>query len=406
MIACLMVCFGRHWLSAAPNSLARMAISERLPDKAMDWISWSEWIAGPTAESQLLLARANRKLGRWDAVHDHLIRARELGGSEMRIQREDWLAKAQSGQMMDVEYRRNQLLLDPQGDSEEICEAWVHGYLVSRRFDEAMQLLQSWSADYPENPQPHYLMGLTYGERGQIPLAITSLQRAVELDRGYFPARLALANALLDSRKAKEALEEFQKCDELTDDPEVDIGLAKSHLALGAIEEAHRELEQGVARFPNHFRLRLELGRYLMNDDAATALIHAEEACRIDPRNAEARYVLAQILLRLGRKEDAQSHLEYVKTANEELARMQKCMDTVLTETNNVEARFQIGVIQLKYGTELEGLQWLQSVLTYDPGHKEANAALASYYESRASESAEFGELASRYRRTAMKEPD
>jgi len=87
------------------------------------------------------------------------------------------------------------MLLDPLGDSEEICEAYHQGDLVNRQFQEAIQLLQSWWADYPNNPQPHYLMGMTYAERSSIPLAIQSLQRAVKLDPDYFQAHLALANA-------------------------------------------------------------------------------------------------------------------------------------------------------------------------------------------------------------------
>ena len=406
IIACLFVCYRRTWLAAPPNYLARMAIAQRLPEKAMAWIRWSDFLAGPTAESEFLLARANRKLGRWDAVHEHLLRVRELGGSETMLQREDWLAKAQSGQMFEVERRRNQMLLDPQGDSEEICEAYAKGYLLNRQFQEAIRLLESWSADYPGNPQPHYLMGMTYAERSSLPLAIQSLQRAVELDPGYFQARLALANAWLDSRNANAALAEFQKCRELGIDPEVDVGLARSHLALGAFEETQRELEAGIARFPQNFKLQLELGRFLMNDDPRSALTHVEIATSIAPRDSEARYVLGQILFRLGRKDEGQGHLEYAQLANTETARMQKLMDSVLTEPNNVELRFQIGVIQLKYGTEMEGIQWLQSVLNFDQRHKAANAALATYYESRASESATLAELASRYRNVATRELD
>jgi len=406
VVACLFAFYGRTWLAAPTNYLARSAIAQRRPEKAIAWIHWSEVIAGPTIESEFLLARANRKLGRWEAVHEHLLRVRELGGSETTLQREDWLAKAQSGQMFEVERRRNQLLLDPQGDSEEICEAYAQGYLLNRQFQEAIQLLESWSADYPGNPQPHYLMGMTYAERSNLPLAIPSLQRAIELDPGYFQARLALANAWLDSRKVNEALAEFQKCREVGNDPEVDVGLARSHLALGAFEETQRGLEAGIARFPRNFKLQLEMGRLLMNDDPRSALAHVEIATSIAPRNSEARYVLGQIFRRLGRKEEGQGHLEYAQLANAERARMQKLMDSAITDPSNVELRYQIGVIQLKYGTEMEGIQWLNSVLSYDQEHQLANAELAAYYASRSSESATFAELASRHRNAATKESD
>jgi tetratricopeptide (TPR) repeat protein len=405
IVACF-VCYSEAWLAAPTNYLARATIAQRLPEKAIAWIRWSELVAGPTGDSEFLLARANRKLGRWDAFRDHLLRARELGVPETTLQREDWLARAQSGQMFEVERRRNQMLLDPQGDSEEICEAYAQGYLLNRQFQEAIRLLESWSADYPDNPQPHYLMGMTYAEWSNLPLAIQSLQRAVELDPEYFEARLALANAWLDSKDVREALAEFQKCRELGIDAEVDVGLARSHLALGAFEEAQRELDAGVARYPQNFKLQLEMARFLMHDEPGSALTHAETATSIAPRSSEARYVLGQILLRLGRRGEGQTHLEFAQLVNAERARMQKLMDSALTDPDNVELRFQIGVIQLKYGTEMEGIQWLQSVLNYDQGHKAANAALATYYESRASESATFAELASRHRNAATRESD
>lgn len=407
VVACLLACFGGPWLAIAPNFMARRAISQRAPEQAIDWVRWSERLAGPTPESELLLARANRKLARWDAVHEHLTRARALGASEVRTQREDWLARAQSGQLQEVEHRRNQMLLDPQGDTHEICEAYVRGYLVNRRFQEAVQLLESWSADYPENPQPHYLLGITYAERSKATLAVKSLQRAVELDPDRFQARLALANALLENKQAKEALAEFQNCREIRhEDAEVAVGIAKSILALGTPEGARVELEKGLTLFPDDFNLRLELGRLLMHEDFSSALVHLEKAVALEPRSIEARYVLAQILSGLGRKEEAEGHLEYVESANEQLAVMQKHTDAVHSNAADVDARYQIGITELKYGTEQDGIQWLQSVLNYDPGHKETNAALASYYEARQSESTAFAELASRYRKLAMRESD
>ena len=407
VMACLLACFGRPWLATVPNFMARRAISQRAPEQAIDWVRWSERLAGPTPQSELLLARANRKLARWDAVHEHLIRAKALGASEILTQREDWLARAQSGQLQEVEHRRNQMLLDPQGDTNEICDAYVQGYLVNRRFQEAIQLLESWSADYPENPRPHYLLGIIFAERSKTALAVKSLQRAVELDPDHFQARLALANNLLENKQSQEALAEFQNCREIQhDNAQVSVGIAKSNLTLGNVDEAKAELENGLTLFPEDFNLRLERGRLLMDDDFHSALTHLAKAVALEPRSTEARYVLAQILLRLSRKEEAEGHLEYVKTANEQLAMRQKHTDAVHSNPADVEARYQIGITELKYGTEQDGIQWLQSVLNYDPGHKEANAALASYYEARQSESNAFAALAVRYRKLAMRESD
>jgi len=370
----------------------------------MKWLQWSEWCAGNNGETELLRARANRKLGRWDDVRNHLLQARALGAPATDIQREDWMAKAQSGQLEDVEIRRNQMLLDPQGDTEEICEAFVLGYLLNRRFHDAIQILEPWSADYPDTAQPHYLLGLTYAENDKLAPSVKSLRRALELEPDYMQARLALAKALLTMNNGKDALPEFRACAKIQETGEVDCGIAQSLLSLGEFTEARAVLESAIVRFPDNFCLHLTLGKFLMDDQMQVAFLHLEKAVKLQSRNIDARYSFAQILLRLRSSDEAQVHLDYVQAANVALARMQKDLDTIQSEPANVEIRCRIGLTQLKYGTERQGVEWLQTVLNYDPGNKDANQALAEYYEARASESSVFSELAARYRQAFRKE--
>lgn len=396
-IAGLLVC--RSWIAEIPNSLARRAMTQRTPEYAMSLLDWSEWIAGATSNTEFLRARASRKLGRWDEMKQHLARAEKLGGDKIRLQREDWLAKAQSGQLRLVQSRRNQMLLDPLDDTEEICEAFVLGYLSLQHFDEALPLIESWSADYPENPQPHYLKGLILAEERKFAQADASFRKALQIRPSHFQARFALANSLLSERKEKEALEKFQECAQRHTDATVELGIAKCLLGLGELMKAKASLESSVTKYPNDFKLRLELGRLLINDDFQAALSHLEQAHKIHSNSSEAQYLLAQALIRLGRREEAAEYLTFVSEANEQMTEMNKLLERVAGNETDVESRLQIAFIQLKYGTEREAILWFQSVLNIDPKNAAANEALANFYEKKSAENPHYADLSAYFRK-------
>src|SRR5947207_1480547 len=86
-------------------------------------------------------------------------RAKSLGYAPDAVRREWILTNAQSGRLGEAEPALERLLVDPQDDGAEICEAFVTGYFANYRIDSAMQLLDAWERDYPTDGQPHYLRG-------------------------------------------------------------------------------------------------------------------------------------------------------------------------------------------------------------------------------------------------------
>ncbi|MFN9717431.1 MAG: tetratricopeptide repeat protein [Planctomycetota bacterium] len=391
----------RTWIAEIPNSLARRAISLRTPERALRILEWSESIGGRTAPTEFLRARACRRLGRWDDATRHLKNASSMGGDRTLLQREDWLMKAQSGQMMLVHNHRNQMLLDPRGETEEICEAYVIGYISIQHFTEATRLIESWSADYPENAEPHYLKGLILAEENKLRLAEESFEKALQISPDHFQARLALANTLLTERKEQEALPHFQRCLRQQTNAKVQVGLAKCLLAVGDLETAGHVLEKGAVAFPDDFNLHLEQGRFLLNENFDAAKKALETAHRLQPNSSEAQYLLAQALIRLGRGDEATPYLSFVTRANQQLAEMAQALKKISENPDDVDARLQVGAIQLEFGTEREALLWLQSVIYLDPQNVQANLSLANFYEKKSSESPQAAELARYFRRAA-----
>ncbi|MEP6960680.1 MAG: tetratricopeptide repeat protein [Acidobacteriota bacterium] len=94
--------------------------------------------------------------------------------------------------------------------------------------------------------------------------------------------------------------------------------LAVEHLRTGQPESAILELQESIRLLPgqaaNHSNLALALA---WKGRSEQGLIEARKALQLDPSRPKTRYVLGQILLDMGRTEEAEFHL---KAAAQELA--------------------------------------------------------------------------------------
>ena len=87
--------------------------------------------------------------------------------------------------------------------------------------------------------------------------------------------------------------------------------LATEHLRRGDLEAAVDEFHQATMLLPGkvelHSNLAFALGGLGRNEEG---LKEARMALKLDPGRAKVRYVLGQILLQMGRKEEAEFHLK------------------------------------------------------------------------------------------------
>ena len=155
----LVAWFGPSWIARGAQWQARQQLVARQPEKALRWLDLATAVVGANSDERFLRARAQRKLGRLDLAKSLLLHAFELGYPRDRLEREQWLCMAQTGQLRQAEPHLVQLLTDPQGDVEEICEAFVNGFGMNYRFDDALKVLDAWISDYGQDPYPYYLRG-------------------------------------------------------------------------------------------------------------------------------------------------------------------------------------------------------------------------------------------------------
>ena len=394
---------GQGWLAVVPRWQARRALSTRRPENAHQWLSVADYLAWDDPETEFLRARVFRKQGEFGKLREHLKRAQELGFAVDRLQRENWLALAQSGQLRKAEPHLAALLTEPRGDESEICEAFVVGFFRNHRISDALQLLESWIADHPEDPHPRYLRGKIWTEGQKFEQARQDFLRAWELDPTYFAAAYELAEILFAQNRHREAFSYYELCAVGCETKiEAQIGQAKCWKVLDQSGRARNILQDVLAQNPSLTEALFELGQLdLEVSRFAEAVRWLRQAHRQRPHDLAYRYALATALRGAGELKQAQTQFRHLNLAQEALARAQGLTDHVAAKPDDVKSRHEIGQIYLEYGSAEKGVVWLLSVLDYDPQHTPTHEALAAHFESRAHESPEFAKLAQEHRTQA-----
>ncbi|MCO6458678.1 MAG: tetratricopeptide repeat protein [Pirellulaceae bacterium] len=383
----------QHRLQQARNCLENRQLAQ-----ARQWLDAALHRDPDSGEALLLLARLERREGRLSNARDYLQRAWKAGVSPARLERQQWLALAQAGQLDEAEPHLNELLSDPQGEAAEICEAFLNGYLRAYRFDDALRLLDAWQADFPADPQPRIYRGMVFEHLMMTGKAIEEYEAACRLDPARLEAHLRLADQLAALLRDEQALAHYQIClDADPRHPEARLGYASCLLKQGQVEQPEQIFRQVLADNPGNRRARAGLAQLTMSAgkyDEAVAVL--QELVAEQPTDRAWRYQLATALQTSGRADEARPHFEFVTAANQAMARAQGLLEQLRTEPARVDLRFDVGSTLLQYGSASEGVAWLQSVLQLEPDHRAAHEALAAHYESQ-----DQPELAARHRRQA-----
>ena len=361
---------------------ARSALAARDAERALVHLQRAQWLDSESAKVEFLLARATRRLGRFNIVRDHIQRAWDLGYPVESLKREQWMAQAQAGQLREAELHLHEMLADPRGDAVEICEAFANGYLITHRVKKALELVDAWQADYPEEAQPRYVRAMFYERVGLDAQAAEEYRAAFELAPQRSDIRLRLAQTLILLSKYDEAAEHFRALKQLRpDDVEIQTGWGECLLGQGQTEQARAIFLPLIEQHPDHLRARVALGRTeLESGQPAKAVAWLKPVVEQQPNRYVTRYLYATALRSLGDTEAAQSHFEFADQARTALRRADELLDQVRVQPENLQLRYEIGKILLQYDDPSAGAGWLRSVVDLDPDHRAAHAALADYY--------------------------
>ena len=165
----------------------------------------------------------------------------------------------------------------------------------------------------PQLPDGYFHLGLAAGATGDVELARQALNKALELNRGYLSAKIALGELALEMGHIEEALERAKQIQE--EHPEAGRGYAleaAAYMAGGQDAQAISALEIAQTREPSSASvLRLyRAHRALGNTNAAVAAL--EQWLSEHRRDFNVRLTLANLMLSEGRNADAIEHYEAI----------------------------------------------------------------------------------------------
>lgn len=366
-------------------SRARRCLHDRDNRQALRELRTALRLAPNDTEVLLLLARTHRRLGNLEQMSAFLRRAEQLGGDPSRAERETWMAWAQSGRLREAEPHLAELLTDLRDDGADVCEAYVQGYFSNLRVNEALQLLDAWERDFPDDAQSYFMRGYLMQTLRRWPEAATAYRSGLELaHQEKAMMRCRLAEVLTEMGQIDEADAHFRRCsEELPKAPEILTAWANCLSLQGDVGIARQLLEQVLVETPHDFEALRQLGEIELSEgEFERALDHLDVAARQRPYDTTTRNALGKALRAQGRTDEAQVHFDYVTEAEESIARMERQLRVVLDRPEDAQVRYDIGMTLLKYGSPDDGAKWLRTVLELQPDHKPTHRALAVYCES------------------------
>lgn len=184
------------------------------------------------------------------------------------------------------------------------------GAIDKMDFAAALEPLQKYLAERPDEPYPHFQLGYAYAALKRSEEAKREFSRAVALDPKMAPAHLNLGLLEMDSDPAA-AAESFRRAAELQPTesrPRVLAGLSLERMLKdpAAIDEYRAALKIS----PNDYDVRLALGRALLRtSDAAGAEQQFRAALELNAGAAPARYGLGKALFEQQKYEAASTEL-------------------------------------------------------------------------------------------------
>jgi tetratricopeptide (TPR) repeat protein len=396
------------WWPPLCRTFAHRAVQARDFEKASYWLDAVNWLASEDAETALLRARVLRKLGRMDEVGQALRVAQALKAPVERLEHEQWLALAQSGQMKQAGPQLSRLLTRPGDDGEEICEAFALGYMRNLNFVAAHRIVDAWMADWPNSPWPYLQRGRIALAADDFQMAEENLRRACELAPGNLECRLELARTLQATNRPQEAIPLLEACRKDSRFRTVaTLQLALCLKVTGAMSDVVPLLQEVLRDSPGHAEALRELGRTQLEIGETEAAVETlQAALAAAPRDDEVHYILAQALQAAGRPDEALPHFEYTQQARRALRELSSLRDTLHRNPGDLAALVRTGEIMLMYGEVEQGVLRLLAALDREPQNQRARRLLANHYAERAGKEPGFAKLADEHRRWLTQRED
>lgn len=367
------------FLWATPlTSQAKVCLRSGDFDSALRWLKYASVFEIGNAEPAYVKARVYRRQGDGQAMERALELAQKKRWPANLIQRQRTLAEAQHGELRRTIPEFDAMLVLHDEEEPEILEAYSFGMIRARRIDWALNMIARWIEAFPNDPMAYVARGDASRVIDQWEAAEKSYEQALKLNPNLAIAHLRLAEIHLYGQDFQRALVHFEQAAWLPALREQAIlGQAKCQRLLGHTKAA-KHLLGALSHQWGSAELDLERAQLLLaSDDFAGADTLVRRSLKEHPGHIELEEILVRILQQTGQSEAAQTLLERVLKKKKSLVQVKANIRTLAVRGDvGVDKRYQFAQTFLDCGLIEEGKIWLQSLLQYSPGHKEASQAL------------------------------
>lgn len=371
-------------------SMVESNLASRRHSAAAAWLSRAQWLgSGPDRQTCLLKLKLARRTGDFAEVERLLGQAAKLGVQRKELDRERWLAMAQTNQFDQMESHWTELLNDARDDEPEIARAHYTWAMIYHNHDVAKWTLELWRQDYPRDLEPVLLTGRYCQAVVDWAGAEKAYREGLAIAPDNEECQLALAKVLQIRLKTDEATPLFQKYLQRHPEDLVAIrGLAESLATGGSVKEAIRILQEALKDHPEDFGLLKSCGELLLSSgDAEQAAEILGKAHRMIPEHANLANSLARALKACGRFDEADPLFAFVAESQPKLLDMANMEKELRDHPDNIELRMKIAEIVARYVSRRDAIRWYENVLIVAPRFQPARDALAQLYRSLGDES-------------------
>lgn len=174
----------------------------------------------------------------------------------------------------------------------------------------ALAWADSARAQAPGAPDPYMLQGRIYAEMNDLARSDSFYEEVIRLDPHYPGVWNNLGNNAIRRQDYTGAIGYYHREIEANPAPIPWRGIGRAYVELGKVDSAAYAFEQAIRQdstyAPAYFSLAL-----LLEDEGEDeeALVHARRAVRLSPDDYDFKYVMAELMVKTGRYEEAIPHL-------------------------------------------------------------------------------------------------
>jgi tetratricopeptide (TPR) repeat protein len=372
---------GRYFWAEQQIKAAERALERHDYDEAQRCLEAALRLRPDDAHLHFLAARTARRAGRFDDARPHLAASLKFGYPPEAIELEQALAELQQGDRS-VEKHLLRRVAEDDPDSLLILEILIREYIRTFQLNEAMRCSNLYLEKKPGDVQALLARAEVSERLFYYADAVLDCRQAVEVEPDNDYARLRLAELLVITGPAGEAVDQFERLRPIRPkSARVLLGLARARMQLAEMDEACRDLEVLLEEEPRNAAALSERGKAdLAGGNPAAAETWLRRSLAEAPHDRQTVYNLIQCLEKLGKTEEADAWRTKLKGIDADMRRLAAVTKAVLKAPNDPALRTEAGVLFLRNGEEEEGVRWLQMALKLDPSYWPAHRALADYF--------------------------